>query len=152
VKKALVLVYRILLGIVIALALIFFSGTMWALFLRQSGVAPASLSRSGGFSVQEERIFTGIGRQRFLCSDGTMVILDVTFPYDSADKAFSEELSSRIPGFRSITAEYFKGQSGSELEETPEDELKAGLLVQYNKILRLGKLEVLYFNDFMLIR
>jgi flagellar basal body-associated protein FliL len=152
VKKTLALIYRILLGIALALALIFLSGTIWALFLRQSGTAPASLPRSGGSSIKEERIFTGIGRQRLLCSDGTMVILDVTFPYDFADKAFSEELSSRIPGFRGITTEYFKAQNRTELEETSEDALKAGLLAQYNKTLRLGKLRVLYFNDFMLIQ
>jgi flagellar basal body-associated protein FliL len=80
-----------------------------------------------------------------------MVILQAAFPYFPGDRPFSEELVSRIRDFRSLTTGYFAALSPEELRSKGEDEVKAELLAQYNALLRLGRITILYFNEFMLI-
>jgi flagellar basal body-associated protein FliL len=79
------------------------------------------------------------------------VIFSVTFPYDGGDRAFAEELASRIPDFRRIALDYLGAFPVRELRSLDEAELKAELLRRYNAALRLGQIAALYFNDFNII-
>jgi flagellar basal body-associated protein FliL len=145
------IIYRVLLVLFLVIGLLLLAGTVYALVLR--GNAPAGgqgalpESAAGG-----EHIFTGIGRIR-VSADGEppMVIVNITFPYSQADKPFSEELASRITNFRTIAADYFRSFPAGELNSVDEGVLKEELLRRYNNVLRLGQIEILYFNDFLII-
>jgi flagellar basal body-associated protein FliL len=150
VKKLLIL-YRLLLAVLIALALIILGGTLYALILRPSPAPPQGASRES--PAESDRIFTGIGRIRSVTADPepSTVILSVAFPYIPEDRAFSEELASRVGELRRITADYLRSLSADELRRLAEGDIKAELLNRYNAHLRLGNIEVLYFSDFMIL-
>jgi flagellar basal body-associated protein FliL len=97
-------------------------------------------------------VFTGIGRLRIsLEPQPAAAVLSVVFPYPAEDRAFSEELAARLPELREITGDYFKGFSADELRRADEASLKTGILARYNQLLRLGKIEAIYFNDFVIL-
>jgi len=153
--SALTLIYRVLLALVICLALVLIGGTAYTLLFRHDSPAPVTISAQDG-------IFTGIGQLRLQAADsangitdgstdGPVVVLTVTFPYDPSDRAFAEELAARVNDFRTITGDYIHSFKSEDLKKMGEDQLKSGLLERYNGILRLGKIQTLYFSDFMFI-
>jgi flagellar basal body-associated protein FliL len=52
---------------------------------------------------------------------------------------------------RSISADFIASLSAEELRRQDEEAIKGELLRCYNRILRLGRIETLYFSDFMVI-
>jgi hypothetical protein len=158
----------------LALGALILGGSLYAVF-RGSGAAgdgagPAAAEDTG------EAVFTGIGRLRiplaapgkggggtgpFPGPDGVItggqapgnekaaLVLSIVFPYPARDRAFTEELNSRVGDFRRITREYFSARTTDELRTADEKRLKADLLRSYNAVLRLGKIETLYFNDLL---
>jgi flagellar FliL protein len=96
--------------------------------------------------------FTGIGRLRLSTAEpqSAMVILTITFPYSPEDRAFSEELATRVRDFRAIAEAYFLSLSIGDLGNKSEEQIKADLLERFNRVLRLGKIQTLYFSDFMI--
>jgi len=65
--------------------------------------------------------------------------------------AFSEELAARTKDLRELTADLFSNLGADELQAGSEEKLKVELLRRYNAILRLGKISVIYFNDYLLV-
>jgi flagellar basal body-associated protein FliL len=124
----------------------------------QSGAAPAGRAPdSDALSV-----FTGIGRLRIPLQGGVSasaaggpapatLILSVAFPYPPGDRAFSEELASKVGDFRSIVVDYFSSLPAGELVSLDEEAAKTEILRRYNAGLRLGTIKSLYFSDLMLI-
>ena len=98
-------------------------------------------------------VFSGIGRLRIPTAGQPQatVILSISFPYPLGDRAFAEELASRIGEFRSIAAGYFASLSVEKINSLDEDAAKAEILGRYNALLRLGKIEALYFSDLMIV-
>ena len=140
--------YYILLCTAIGLGLCILFGTIIAL-AGNSGTEKQALPQA---PVEEAgaRMFTGIGRIRVSTGQGKAVILDIVFPYNPEDRFFAEELSSKVGEFRRISADYFsslKDSDSADLDETP---VKAELLRRYNSLLRLGRIAVLYFNEYMI--
>jgi flagellar basal body-associated protein FliL len=158
--RAGIVVYHVLLAMALVLALSLLGGTLYALVFRPdqkglpSQVSDDALSpRSSSNTPANENIFTEIGRVR-TSTAGTQpatVILAVTFPYSSRDKTFLEELNAQIANFRSVTVDYFGAFSADELRQKDEALIKAELLRQYNLLLRLGQLDMLYFNEYIII-
>ena len=156
------IIYRFLLALAVFLALVLIGGTLYSLFFRQQDtVSYTGNSRNGAVENERaqseralnERTFTSIGQMRLsLAESGPLVILNISFPYNQNDWPFTEELAGKIDNFRTITGQYFLTFSLFELEEKSEDEIKAELLARFNDILRLGKIEILYFSDFMIIK
>ncbi|MDR0556348.1 MAG: hypothetical protein LBG43_00535 [Treponema sp.] len=104
--------------------------------------APDALAVDGG-------IFSAIGRVRTFTADNQTVIVSIAFPYNKEDVPFTEELVSKIMDFRNITFAFFNSRSAEELRNMGEDAVKVELLSQYNGVLKLGRIPLLYFNDFM---
>ncbi|GHV74956.1 hypothetical protein AGMMS49940_22580 [Spirochaetia bacterium] len=158
-NRGLQLVYRILLILALLLALVILGGTVYALAIRPKAAITgrAAFKENGAPSspvsgaASETNIFTGLGRLRCPTAKAGMVILQAAFPYYPGDRAFSEELASRIRELRNITTAYFAGMTMEELGRKSEADIKAELLAEYNGILRLGRIETLYFNEYMLI-
>jgi flagellar basal body-associated protein FliL len=144
-SNLLVILYRFLLALLLLLILLILAGTVYGLTVRPGG-AP-EVPRAEG----TEKIFTGLGRIRVSTAQGATLILSVAFPYDPADRSFAEELASRVAELRRITADYFGALSAETMGNQDEGMLKEELLRRYNAVLRLGTLETLYFNDFMII-
>jgi flagellar basal body-associated protein FliL len=160
--RALLFLYRTLLALSVLLALVLLGGTLYALvfhdptagpLIRSPAVSPLRTVPSPPQASDEERIFTGIGRIRAntAAPDSAMVILSIAFPYTPGDRAFSEELASRVGDFRDTAREYFASFPEEELRLRAEETIKEDLRQRYNALLRLGRIEVLYFNDFMII-
>jgi hypothetical protein len=169
--------YRTLLVLAVALGGIILGGTLYAAF-RDSGSAGGGAGQGpaapGTGETAGEAVFTGIGRLRIpLASPGesggmgggtgrspgpgdmsagaqAALVLSIAFPYPARDRAFTEELASRVGDFRRITREYFSARSPEELRGMDEKTMKAELLRAYNAVLRLGNIETLYFNDLLL--
>ncbi|MCL2834192.1 MAG: enolase [Treponema sp.] len=160
-RGALIILYRLLLVLLICLVLVIIGLTLYSLVFGKKGDAavPAAVPAGVPQTVQDnsdsESIFTGIGRLRLPAADsdvtGSVVVISITFPYDPDDWAFTEELAARIKDFRTIAGDFMLETNTSELSKMSEDQLKNTLLERFNRILRLGKIRTLYFNDFMVI-
>jgi flagellar basal body-associated protein FliL len=141
------IVYRSLLVLAAALLLFILGATVYAFFKPPDAIAAEAITSPGA------DIFTGIGRLRIAARDGepATALLSITFPYPSADRAFTEELVSHVPDFRRSITAYFSAFSAPELVNMDESAAKAELLRRFNAELRLGSIAVLYFNDFMVL-
>lgn len=155
------ILYRILLILGLALALFLAGGTIYGLFFKGSRplytipgapVPVPAIPPEQNLSPRDS-IFTGIGRLRTVTADNppVTVIVSIAFPYAPEDRPFTEELASKIPNFRAAVSDYFSLHTLAELRETDEGTIKAEILRRYNRLLHLGTIEILYFNDFMLI-
>ena len=147
-------VYRLLMVVFVSLGLIIIGGTLYKVFFH---AIPPSQRPDERIEVSREsgqgQTFTGIGRLRISTADPQpgMVILFVSFVFYPEDKAFSEELALRIKDFRNIITGYIGSFSTAELQKQGEEGIKAELLQRFNAILRLGKIETIYFSDFMIV-
>ena len=151
------LVYRILLVLVILIALLLFGGTIYAIVFHPEGRSPISGLKARtppgqpAEEIPNDKMFPALGRLRITLADSSMLIVSPVFIYNSEDKAFTEELALRIRDLRELSREYFSPYKSEELLKKDEQSLKTDLLSLFNKTLRLGKIEVLYFNDFFII-
>ena len=163
--KILTIVYRGLIVFLIVLAAALIGGTVYGLIFNNilSGHSQDGQYKGQTFTEQQQhkqqkgqkgQTFTGIGQIRVPTADPQpgMVILFVSFVYYPDDLAFSEELVFRVREFRDIVREYIGSFSVSELEIASEETMKAEILRQFNAILRLGKLDALFFSDFLIVR
>jgi len=144
-------VYRGLIGFLILLGFIFIWGTIYGVFFHKS--LPNHEKSDASKKIGEGQTFTGIGMIRIPTADiqPGMVILFVSFIYYPEDKAFSEELVLRVRDFRQIIVDYFSSFLVSELRGLDEDSIKSELLLRFNSVLRLGKIEALYLGDYLII-
>jgi flagellar basal body-associated protein FliL len=171
--------YRVMVALVLLLVLFFVGGTLYALLGKpesplfrlggaqdgierpgsgdprgessQSAVQPGAAQAGGAVSV-----FTGIGRLRIPLAapaggPATTMILSIAFPYPLNDRPFTEELAARVPDFRSMAAGYFSSLPPGELRAPDEEKAKKEILRRYNAVLRLGRIEALYFSDLMIV-
>ncbi len=165
---ALIVLYRVLLVLLFLLVLGFLAGTAYGLlrkpgrpmgagnagFMRASdGAQPAQTGDASDSTNLGPAFFTGVGRIRAATADPepATIIVSIAFPYDRSDLAFSEELAARTKDLRELTGDLFSHLGAAELRVGSEEKLKAELLRRYNAILRLGKISVIYFNDYLLV-
>lgn len=172
--RGIVATYRLLAIVVLFLALSLLGGTLYVLIMRASfgsnhtgqALSPqSSPQRTTPNSAQDNqalspnspadttKAFTGIGRLRLSSAspNPSMIILSVIFRYTPTDNAFAEELAAHIADFRDIAANYISSLSTDELRGKTETELKTAILHRYNSILRLGQIDTLYFDEYMII-
>jgi flagellar basal body-associated protein FliL len=145
---------RVLFILALILALVIAAGTVYALTFRPKTSGASQPSPDSAPSVSSEAaIFTGLGRLRCPTAgpNTALVILQPSFPYFPGDRPFSEELVSRLRDLRSLTAAYFAALSPEDIRRKGETLIKEELLAKYNALLRLGRIETLYFNEYMLI-
>ena len=164
----LLIVYRVFVVLVIVLAMVLVAGSLYALF-RSPNSGP--LFRIGKTGREQDRnnagigtvaasptaalpnVFSGIGRLRVPLAGkpAAAIILSISFPYSADDRPFAEELASRIGDFRFIAMEYFASLPREKVIKLDEGAAKAGILGRYNALLRLGRIETLYFGDLMIV-
>jgi hypothetical protein len=167
------ILYRSIVALLLVLILVVVSGSLYAiirprdsgpLFTIGSGEVQRGAGEGSGFSDGAVGIFTEIGRLRIPIGGQAAVqgsevqepadqgpagvIISISFPYPADDRAFSEELNSRTGDFRSIAIEYFSSIPGEQVVRLDEKAAKDEILKRYNELLRLGKIETLFFGDF----
>jgi hypothetical protein len=162
----LLIAYRVLVVLALALAVVLITGSLYALFRSPNSgplfrIGAAAGGKQGRRSPDAEaaspmvlpNVFSGVGRLRIPLSGepAAALVLSISFPYSADDRPFVEELASRIGDFRSIAAEYFVSLPREKAVDLDEEAAKAGILGRYNALLRLGKIETLYFGDLMIV-
>jgi flagellar basal body-associated protein FliL len=100
---------------------------------------------------EDIRVFSGLGRLRIPLSNSSTLILSIAFPYHHNDVAFTEELAVKINEFKVIAADYFSSLPVDRAIKIDEETAKTEILKHYNEILRLGRIETLYFSDMMVL-
>jgi len=159
----LLIVYRILVALALALAVVLITGSLYALFRSPNSgplfrIGSAGGGKQGGRGSDTEaaspNVFSGIGRLRVPLAGepAAALVLSISFPYSAEDRPFAEELASRIGDFRSIAAEYFASLPREKAVNLDEEAAKTGILGRYNAMLRLGRIETLYFGDLMIVQ
>jgi flagellar basal body-associated protein FliL len=156
---------RFLLFILITMLALIALGTLWAL-MRPS--APVAASQNGDPAASapqnpiDMRIFTGIGRLRARLAPSARkgaatyggeaaLVIAIGFPYNNSDRAFLEELSLNVGKLRAATIDYFSTIPADSPLLSDEEFLKRELLARYNRLLRLGNIETLYFSEYVII-
>ena len=158
------IIYRILVVVLLVLATVLIAGTLYGIIRPPDSPPLFRIGRGGNEGpdsqndqgLDADNIFSGIGRLRIPAAgpDGqrtAMIILSINFPYPAHDRPFTEELASRIGELRAIASGYFTSLSPEQLTPIDEEAAKAEILRQYNALLRLGKIETLYFGDLMIL-
>ena len=162
-KKVLTLtIYRVFMAFVLLLILLLVSGSLYSVIRKpDSGPLFSISAKNGGrgktTAVRDSTegstaIFTGIGRLRIpVASTNTIIVVSVSFPYPADDRPFAEELASCVGDFRSIATGYFSSLSAENVARLNEEAAKTEILKRYNNLLRLGKIQTLYFTDFTVL-
>jgi len=139
----------------VALGLIILGGSVYGIFFH---AAPSDRNQSDQAAAPQAaggqgQIFAGIGRLRIPTADPQpgMVVIFVSFPHNPQDRAFSEELALRVGDLREIIRNYIGSFSAAELQRQDEEAIRTELLRRFNAILRLGRIETLFFTDFMVV-
>ena len=147
-EKASRILYIVLLFTAGALILLLLIGTIFSL-VRSSNDPILRLGKSETKYAETDdiRVFSGIGRLRIPLSNSSTLILSIAFPYSANDIIFSEELAAKITEFRAIASDYFSSLSEKDAKQINEEKAKAEILLRFNAILRLGRIEALYFSD-----
>jgi len=170
----LIILYRIIVVLMLLLIVLLIAGSLYA-FIRsrdsgplfriggtgrggQGGGAFREGVKEGGAIKEAEgayNVFSGIGKLRIQNagrpSGKAVIIVSISFPYKADDGPFTEELASHIGEFRSIATNYFTTLPKDKLAGLDEEQAKAEILRQYNSVLRLGRIETLYFSDLMIV-
>jgi len=172
----LLILYRSIVVLMLLLVVLLITGSLYA-FIRSRDSGPlfriggafreggtsrggqgGGASREGGAFKEGEgayNVFSGIGTLRIpnagRPSGKTVIIVSINFPYKADDLLFTEELASHIGEFRSIATNYFTTLPKDKLSNLDEEQAKAEILRQYNTLLRLGRIETLYFGDLMIV-
>lgn len=153
-EKFLTVILATLLAIIAAFS-------VWAVVFRDSSSASAKEQLALQSVLEDDpdssiATYSGMGRLRVELNEGkagvkpTLIIAPV-FLYDKNDRAWTEELASHIKDFRKTTIDYLSALNADSPELFDEAAIKSGLISRYNKFLRLGKINTLYFTDYMII-
>ena len=140
----------VLLSIAAALVLAILAGTIWARFTTRKAA-----QREAAEQLAATREYLDIGRTRVQLepergSDaGGLVIVKAAIPYSPADAQFQEELIRKLPEIRETVRAFFSLYTLTELQATPERELKEQLLKRLGRVLVLDQPEDIYFEEFI---
>ncbi|MCR4715458.1 MAG: hypothetical protein K5751_13900 [Treponemataceae bacterium] len=113
-----------------------------------SGVASGAASGADNYDFA---VFDGIGTLRLSTCDEEPVpiVLSVYFYYPTDDSLYYEELSTKTRSLKAIVTNYFAGQTKEQLQKRGESTVKAQLKNLLNKELVLGKIDALYFGEYL---
>jgi len=153
-KKISGIIYAALLLIAGVLIVLLLIGTIVGL-IRSRNAEPVFVignsSRTETAKDDDIRVYSGLERLRIPLSNSSTLLLSVAFPYFANDIAFTEELAAKINDFKMIITEYFSSLPAENANQIDEDAAKRELLRRFNAVLRLGRINALYFSDMRVI-
>ena len=151
--------YIVLLSIIGILILLLITGTIAGL-VRSRNAEPlirfGNSSQTNQAQLQDDdiRIYSGLERLRMTLADSSILILSIAFPYTANDTAFTEELAARVNDFKIIAIDYFTTLPVDAVQskvQIDEESAKREILWRFNNSLRLGRIEIIYFHDMMVL-
>ena len=170
---------KILSIIVIILLITIFAGTVFALlknkksFQKQkqlisqgkavSLLAPKNDNQYSYFNLGSQRILTSPENPQKKYPDsshndisqdlqmGTILLVTPWISYPSDDTIFFEEISRKKTVITGIIQDYFSNYSKQELLAQTEVKIEENLLREINSHLSLGKIQQIYFTDFIFL-
>jgi flagellar basal body-associated protein FliL len=168
-----IIFYRIIVVLLLLIFVMLITGSLYGL-LRSRDSEPLFRIGGGGQgnAVRNDNapidgtgasnVFSGIGMLRIQNTGKSQVsgnaapapaviMISISFPYKADDRPFAEELASNLGKFRSIATDYFENLPRDSLARLDEEQAKAEILRRYNALLRLGRIETLYFSDLMVM-
>lgn len=164
----------VLLLVIAFLVFAIVSGTVWAF---TSGHARHGAKVSGNPSVAGRLLFAGgtrnPAREEVLASDPAgktaifgdigmlrartadngpvTVVISPFIPYSADDIAFQEELVSKTRSIRTCILGWFASKKIKEIDGFGEVRVKAELVRSINSLLVLGKIDKIYFDEYMVL-
>ena len=112
--------------------------------------------------------YTGIGRIRTVTASAndtgiqsadkdsetgvTPIVITPWFSYEESNTELYEELSRKRILITGIITNYFSSRTEKELLSTSEEKIKAELLEEINEQLSLGKINAIYFSDYIFLK
>jgi flagellar FliL protein len=78
-------------------------------------------------------------------------VLTVYFPYPARDSAFEEELTGKNRAIRRVILEWFASRTLEEITAAGEKQVKDQLLEEINRLFVLGRINTLYFGDYLVL-
>lgn len=161
----------ILLSISALLLFVILGGTIWAFASGRANPGRArSTAEPGTTSLMQGRgdnpspaellaadasgntlIYGDIGILRAPTADKEPVTIVVSpyFPYPSGDIAFREEIVGKTRAIRSAIRDWFAAKTLREISAMGEKAVKEALIAEINGLFVLGKIETLYFSDYL---
>ena len=170
---------RILIYIIIFLFLVILSVTIGGLISRKA--APGKNLRTADPEPTVKELeslnkrsntkiaaYTGIGRIRTVTAadtsgndnngdspnaeTATPIVITPWFSYEESNFELYEELSRKRILITGIISNYFSDRTEKELLSTSEEKIKADLLKEINSQLSLGKIQNIYFSDYIFLK
>lgn len=80
-----------------------------------------------------------------------VLVVNPWMEYDESDNELYEELDRKLIAIKAIFNSYFSSRTKNEILSMAEEQIKNELLAQINSNLILGKIEKLYFKDFIFL-
>jgi flagellar basal body-associated protein FliL len=118
--------------------------------LRKEDPNPSSVekSKTAFDAIGQIRTFT---REEGDSSEKSVILLTPWFEYDGSDTAFYEELDRKHLSTKSLITNYFSTRTKRELLQKGEEKIKSELKSLINDTLVLGKINNIYFNDYLFL-
>lgn len=113
-----------------------------------------SLNKKSGLQMAA---YTGLGTIRTTTiadeedASRSILVISPWFSYPEDDTEFYEELSRKRLLISGIITSYFSTKTKQELLNISEETIKADILKELNSQLSLGKIQELYFTDYIFI-
>ena len=159
---------KILLIIIAFLVVTIFVGTTLAFSLkkaepgkdlRQADPSPTEIQNLNNSSNQKLAAYTELGTIRAITAPdskkqddfGTPVIITAWITYPEGDTVFFEELARKKNVIINCISTYFLERTKLDLLSTSEEKIKADLLQIINGQLVLGKIQNVYFTDYLFL-
>jgi flagellar protein FliL len=141
---------KVLAIIAAVLLVVIATGTVYGVM---SGSRARKLALQGAPLPAGAGMFDGVGRVRVTTADNppAVVVVDVVFPFEGSDRQFREELQQKRNELRSAASAFFSSRKADELRPANEATIKAALRDTLNGVLRLGRIEDIYFPEFQVI-
>jgi len=81
----------------------------------------------------------------------SILILTPWISYAKDDTVFFEEISRKSGLIKGVFLQFFTSYSQKEILSYGEEKIKEELISEINKILALGKIQDIYFTDFLFL-
>ncbi len=147
--KNLDLLSRILIVLALILCIFILLGTLFALIRPPRS---AKVDEPSGQPSPYSAIFE-LGPVRAQSKDAAAtVLISLSFPYDGADLALSEEIRNGKEEFRQGILKYFSSLSAIEIEKLSEKQIYTDIQNLINKNILLGKIDHLWLHEYMIFK
>lgn len=153
---------KILIYVIIGLAGFFLLSTVISLLTGKASLHnyrksdPSQISQLSD-KTEKMNAFKELGSIRALTkpeedvATGVNLVVTPWFSYEESDSSFTEELSHKKQAFKTVILNYFASYTKKQLYSKGEKSVKYELLELINQNLVMGKIQAVYFDDYIFL-